>query len=132
MKTAQAAGVTVPILRAPAFGALPSPAPCCFTTRGVPLENLLPINAFWQAELNRSGPGSPRDLGEACQAKMKGRKACPLAGRIKKLMQADDDVGKIAQATPVLLGKHSALSSAHPWHGQSQPTGHLPKHSAST
>lgn len=32
------------------------------------------------------------------------RKACPLAARIKKLMQADEDVGKIAQATPVLLG----------------------------
>lgn len=27
-----------------------------------------------------------------------------VAARIKKLMQADDDVGKIAQATPVLMG----------------------------
>ena len=25
----------------------------------------------------------------------------PVAARIKKMMQADDDVGKIAQATPV-------------------------------
>lgn len=28
----------------------------------------------------------------------------PLAPRIKKMMQADEDVGKIAQAAPVLLG----------------------------
>jgi hypothetical protein len=35
---------------------------------------------------------------------MKARKICPLAARIKRLMQADDEVGKIAQATPVLLG----------------------------
>lgn len=35
---------------------------------------------------------------------MKAKKACPLAARIKRLMQADDDVGKISQATPVLLG----------------------------
>lgn len=34
-----------------------------------------------------------------------GKKACPLAGRIKKLMQADEDVGKIAQASPVLIGE---------------------------
>ena len=27
-----------------------------------------------------------------------------VASRIKRLMQADDDVGKIAQATPVLMG----------------------------
>jgi hypothetical protein len=27
----------------------------------------------------------------------------PVAARIKKMMQADDDVGKIAQATPVLV-----------------------------
>jgi hypothetical protein len=27
-----------------------------------------------------------------------------VAARIKRLMQADDDVGKIAQATPVLMG----------------------------
>jgi hypothetical protein len=33
------------------------------------------------------------------------RKPCPLAARIKKLMQADEDVGKIAQATPTLLGE---------------------------
>lgn len=31
-------------------------------------------------------------------------KANPLAGKIKKLMQADDDVGKVAQGTPPLLG----------------------------
>jgi hypothetical protein len=33
-----------------------------------------------------------------------GRKAHPLAARIKKMMQTDDDVGKIAQATPVMIG----------------------------
>lgn len=27
----------------------------------------------------------------------------PLASRIRKMMRADDDVGKIAQATPVLI-----------------------------
>jgi hypothetical protein len=31
-------------------------------------------------------------------------KAHPLAARIKKLMQADEDVGKIAQGTPVMIG----------------------------
>lgn len=36
---------------------------------------------------------------------MRSKKACPLAARIKKLMQADEDVGKIAQATPVLIGE---------------------------
>jgi hypothetical protein len=35
---------------------------------------------------------------------MKGKKVCPLATRIKKMMQTDDDVGKISQATPVLIG----------------------------
>lgn len=33
-----------------------------------------------------------------------GRKAHPLAARIKKMMQTDEDVGKIAQATPVMIG----------------------------
>ena len=28
----------------------------------------------------------------------------PLAPRIKRLMQSDEDVGKIAQPTPVLIG----------------------------
>ncbi|EIE27699.1 hypothetical protein COCSUDRAFT_52243 [Coccomyxa subellipsoidea C-169] len=37
---------------------------------------------------------------------MKGKKLNhPLSARIKKIMQADEDVGKIAQATPVLLGR---------------------------
>ena len=41
-----------------------------------------------------------------------GRKAHPLAARIKKMMQADEDVGKIAQATPPMIGatlQHFAL-----------------------
>ncbi|KAJ9534877.1 hypothetical protein QJQ45_029565, partial [Haematococcus lacustris] len=40
---------------------------------------------------------------------MKNKKSCPLAARIKKLMQADEDVGKIAQATPVMMGTRSIL-----------------------
>ena len=31
-------------------------------------------------------------------------KSNPLAGKIKKVMQTDDDVGKIAQGAPLLLG----------------------------
>ena len=30
-------------------------------------------------------------------------KSNPLAGRIKKVMQTDEDVGKIAQGAPVLM-----------------------------
>jgi hypothetical protein len=32
------------------------------------------------------------------------KKANPLAARIKRLMQKDEEVGKIAQATPFLIG----------------------------
>jgi Dr1-associated corepressor len=32
-----------------------------------------------------------------------GRKQHPLAARIKKMMQADEDVGRIAQASPTLI-----------------------------
>lgn len=32
----------------------------------------------------------------------------PVAARIKRMMQADDEVGKIAQATPVLVCTSSA------------------------
>ncbi len=36
---------------------------------------------------------------------MKGKRLNhPFSARIKKIMQADEDVGKIAQATPVVLG----------------------------
>ena len=31
-------------------------------------------------------------------------KSNPLAGKVKKLMQTDEDVGKIAQGAPLLLG----------------------------
>lgn len=37
-----------------------------------------------------------------------GRKGHPLAARIKKMMQTDEDVGKIAQATPVMIGAFRA------------------------
>lgn len=33
-----------------------------------------------------------------------GKNAHPLSSRIKKLMQTDEDVGKIAAATPNLIG----------------------------
>lgn len=32
-----------------------------------------------------------------------GRRSHPLAARIKRLMQKDDDVGRIAFATPILI-----------------------------
>ncbi|WIA28006.1 hypothetical protein OEZ86_010594 [Tetradesmus obliquus] len=38
-----------------------------------------------------------------------GRKAHPLAARIKKMMQTDEDVGKIAQATPVMIARAMEL-----------------------
>ena len=34
----------------------------------------------------------------------------PVAARIKKIMQADDEVGKIAQATPVLVCAFPSIS----------------------
>jgi hypothetical protein len=37
-----------------------------------------------------------------------GRKGHPLAARIKKMMQTDEDVGKIAQATPIMIGACTA------------------------
>ncbi|CAD7704499.1 unnamed protein product [Ostreobium quekettii] len=40
---------------------------------------------------------------------MTGRKNHPLAARIKRLMQKDEDVGRIAQATPVLIGRAMEL-----------------------
>jgi len=36
---------------------------------------------------------------------MKGKKTHPLAARIKRMMQQDEEVGKIAQAAPVLIAK---------------------------
>eukprot|EP00879_Flechtneria_rotunda_P007585 GHRR01007956.1.p1 GENE.GHRR01007956.1~~GHRR01007956.1.p1 ORF type:complete len:287 (+),score=125.47 GHRR01007956.1:347-1207(+) len=38
-----------------------------------------------------------------------GRKAHPLAARIKKMMQTDDDVGKISQATPIMIARAMEL-----------------------
>jgi hypothetical protein len=40
-----------------------------------------------------------------------GRKGHPLAARIKKIMQTDEDVGKIAQATPIMIGELLLLCS---------------------
>eukprot|EP01025_Chloroclados_australasicus_P034510 TRINITY_DN35258_c0_g1_i1.p1 TRINITY_DN35258_c0_g1~~TRINITY_DN35258_c0_g1_i1.p1 ORF type:complete len:290 (+),score=42.06 TRINITY_DN35258_c0_g1_i1:118-987(+) len=41
----------------------------------------------------------------ACPASLSGRKPHPLAARIKRLMQADEAVGKIAQGTPLAISK---------------------------
>jgi hypothetical protein len=46
-----------------------------------------------------------------------GKKAHPLAARIKRMMQTDEEVGKIAQATPVMIGMcfvHKVLVVSHP------------------
>lgn len=39
------------------------------------------------------------------------KKQHALASRVKRIMQSDEDVGKIAQATPVLIGEPPRLSS---------------------
>ncbi len=44
------------------------------------------------------------DAAEAGSAGSQKRKTHPLAPRIKRLIQSDEDVGKIAQATPHLIG----------------------------
>lgn len=41
---------------------------------------------------------------------LKSVKSNPLAGKVKKLMQTDEDVGKIAQGAPLLLGQICLLS----------------------
>ena len=48
------------------------------------------------------------DSAEAAPAGAQKRKTHPLAPRIKRLMQTDEDVGKIAQATPHLIGTSKA------------------------
>uniref|UniRef100_A0A061RPN9 Dr1-associated corepressor n=2 Tax=Tetraselmis sp. GSL018 TaxID=582737 RepID=A0A061RPN9_9CHLO len=40
---------------------------------------------------------------------MKGKKPHPLAARIKRIMQKDDDVGKISQASPLLIARAMEL-----------------------
>ncbi|KIZ06617.1 Dr1-associated corepressor [Monoraphidium neglectum] len=42
-----------------------------------------------------------------------GKKPHPLAARIKRVMQADDEVGKIAQATPFLMERALELFLQH-------------------
>ncbi len=41
----------------------------------------------------------------------------PLAGRIRRIMKADEDVGKISQATPGMIGGPPALSYIRPQPG---------------
>jgi hypothetical protein len=36
------------------------------------------------------------------------KKGHPLAARVKKMMHKDEEVGKLAAATPVLLGRASS------------------------
>ena len=51
------------------------------------------------------------DQGGLQPARMVGKNSnAPLAARIKKIMQKDEDVGKIAQATPFLIGAPHAES----------------------
>lgn len=55
-------------------------------------------------------PGSSSSPSQPCVASysstvIMGRKGHPLAARIKKIMQTDEDVGKIAQATPIMIGR---------------------------
>jgi hypothetical protein len=38
----------------------------------------------------------------------------PLVGRIKRMMRADDDVGKVAKATPVVIGEGLNLPRSPP------------------
>lgn len=43
-----------------------------------------------------------------CDPSMKTKKSShPLAARVKRMMQADEDIGKIAQASPVLVGENA-------------------------
>ena len=54
------------------------------------------------------------DPAEAAPSAAQKRKAHPLAPRIKRLMQTDEDVGKIAQATPHLIGSANTTMSTPP------------------
>jgi hypothetical protein len=72
-------------------------------------------------------------------ASSKGKGSAALQARIKKMMQSDEDVGKVAKASPVVIGenlqhKHTRVW-ARPSHHRpfacppvvcSQGTGHLP------
>jgi hypothetical protein len=40
------------------------------------------------------------------------KKQHALASRVKRIMQADEDVGKIAQATPILIGERRASGAS--------------------
>ena len=54
----------------------------------------------------RQGPRTRPDIKSVITVTNMPPKGAPglLAARIKRIMQKDDDVGKIAQATPVLIG----------------------------
>ena len=59
----------------------------------------------WESSERLSAAESNQNISE-----MKPKKSThPLAARVKKMMQADDDIGKIAQATPVLVGERGLL-----------------------
>ena len=55
-------------------------------------------------------PASPIDLTAGIDVKTK----FPVA-RIKRIMQADEDVGKVAQATPTAVGKSCCLLVRSPF-----------------
>jgi hypothetical protein len=46
---------------------------------------------------------------------MKKPRSNPLIARIKRVMQADEDVGKIAAATPFMIGAAAAADALHRW-----------------
>lgn len=43
------------------------------------------------------------------------KKSHPLASRIKRVMQGNDEVGKIAQATPFLMGEPRSGQQCAVW-----------------
>jgi hypothetical protein len=49
------------------------------------------------------------------------KKGHPLAARIKKMMHKDEDVGKLAAATPVLLGASRGRAGAARRRGRGRP-----------
>lgn len=67
------------------------------------LAELYRIVAAIMAQDPESADAAGTDVAPGGAAR-KARKPNPLANRIKRLMQTDEDVGKIAQASPALIG----------------------------
>ena len=56
---------------------------------------------------------------------LKSVKSKPLAGRIKKVMQTDEDVGKIAQGGPVLMCTLHSSPAKQFCSSERTPDGHV-------